>query len=93
MAPDQQDKEMERVLTRYRYLTHYIATHNDEHTGAYENEIDTLEEQYPIEELLDREQRMHEKNDEVKEQLRRIKTEEKIIRKIRSTVKGKGIVL
>lgn len=93
MAPDQQDKEMKRVLTRYRYLTHYIATHNDEHPGSYENEIDALEEQYPIEELLDREQRMHEKNDEVKEQLRHIETEEKIIRKIRGTVKGKGIVL
>ena len=45
---DSEVREVKKVLIRYSYLTHYIETHNDEKVGAYENELDELEEKYPI---------------------------------------------
>ena len=93
LLADRNGKGMEKVLTRYNYLTHYVATHDNDNIGAYENEIDELEEKYLIEELLKHEQEKQEENEKAREQLKRIKSEEKIIRKIQSTVKSRGITL
>ena len=75
------------------YLTHYIETHNDDKVGTYENELDELEEKYPIDDLLEKEQRKRERNEETKEQLKRIKSEQMMLRKIRNNDKKRGIVL
>lgn len=93
MLPDSEMQEVKKVLTRYRYLIHYIETHNDDKVGSYENELDELEEKYPIYELLETEQRGRERNEETKEQLKRIKSEQMMLRKIRSNDKKRGIVL
>ena len=91
--PDSEMQEVKKVLTRYNYLIHYIETHNDDKVGTYENELDELEEKYPIDELLETEQRRRERNEETKEQLKRIKSEQMMLRKIRSNDKKRGIVL
>ena len=91
--PDSEMQEVKKVLTRYSYLTHYIETHNDDKVGTYENELDELEEKYPIDELMETEQRKRERNEETKEQLKRIKSEQMMLRKIRSNDKKRGIVL
>ena len=92
-SPDPGMQEVKNVLTRYRYLIHYIETHNDDKVGTYENELDELEEKYPIDELMETEQRRRERNEETKEQLKRIKSEQMMLRKIRSNDKKRGIVL
>ena len=56
-------------------------------------ELDELEEKYPIDELMETEQRKRERNEETKEQLKRIKSEQMMLRKIRSNDKKRGIVL
>ena len=92
-SPDPEMQEVKNVLTRYCYLIHYIETHNDDKVGTYENELDELEEKYPIDELMETEQRMRERNEETKEQLKRIKSEQMTLRKIRNNDKKRGIVL
>ena len=61
--PDSEMQEVKKVLTRYRYLIHYIETHNDEKEGTYENELDELEEKNPIDDMMEKEQRKRERTE------------------------------
>lgn len=90
---DSEMQEVKKVLTGYSYPTHDIETHNDDKVGTYENELDEMEEKYPIDDMLEKEQRKRERNEETKEQLKRIKSEQMMLRKIRNNDKKRGIVL
>lgn len=91
---DQEDAAHKKILTRYNYLTRYIAANkDDDNIGIYENELDELEEKYPIHDLLNQEQAAQTRETEVKEQIKRIKSEQKLIKKIQSKTKRKGVVL
>lgn len=90
MAVQTSDQETEKILERYQYLKHYIETHDDVRVGTYENEMDDLEENYPIQQMEEEQTDTRQKQEEAKEKLRKIRSEQMIIRKIK---REKGIVL
>lgn len=93
MAVQTSDQETEKILERYQYLKHYIETHDDVRVGSYENELDDLEENYPIQQMEEEQTDTRQNQEEAKEKLREIRSEQMIIRKIKSAKRERGIVL